>query len=64
LFVTANSEEGEQFSIFEDLTNNLTMQQLSGVEEVDDCLGLEERRDSDDDNSDFECDSVITMIRI
>jgi hypothetical protein len=57
LFVTANSEEVEQFSIFEDLTNNLTMQQLSGVEEVDDCLGLEERSDSDEDESDVECDS-------
>jgi hypothetical protein len=57
LFVTANSEEGEQFSIFEDLMNNLMTQQLSGVEEVDDCLGHEERGDSDEDQSDVECNS-------
>jgi hypothetical protein len=58
LYVTANSNECAQFTIFEDMTNNITMQQISGVEEVDDCLlGNEDKGDSDEDDSDIEWDS-------
>jgi hypothetical protein len=58
LFVPAHNEEGEQFSIFERLDEySYDAAACPQLEDMEDCLGHEERSDSDEDQYDAECQS-------